>query len=79
MYVLRTLFNLSTCAYIISRLATVNFFLGVVGVVQVSRIVSYNMSVKGETPKDLAVEAKDSVVESAKGLKGDVIDAVKKA
>ncbi|TVY49176.1 putative mitochondrial pyruvate carrier 2 [Lachnellula cervina] len=60
-------------------LAAVNFFLGVVGVIQVTRIVSYNMSVKGESPKEALEEAKDNVVETAKGVKGDVVDAIKKA
>jgi len=58
-------------------LASVNFFLGFVGAVQVSRIVSYNLSQKGQTPARAVEAAKDSAVESAKGLKTDVVDAVK--
>lgn len=37
------------------------------------------MSVKGESPKEALEEAKDNVVETAKGVKGDVVDAIKKA
>ncbi|EHL00989.1 putative UPF0041 protein C24B11.09 [Glarea lozoyensis 74030] len=60
-------------------LATVNFFLGAVGVIQVTRILMYNASVKNETPKEQAEEAKDSLVKTAEGLKDDVVAAVKKA
>ena len=35
-----------------NSLAAVNFFLGLVGVIQVSRIVSYNMSHKDEPAKE---------------------------
>jgi hypothetical protein len=58
-------------------LAAVNFFLGLVGVVQVSRIVTYNMSQKGETVGDQVNEAKVDVKDVAKDLKGTVEDAVK--
>ncbi|TVY33483.1 putative mitochondrial pyruvate carrier [Lachnellula subtilissima] len=60
-------------------LAAVNFFLGVVGIIQVTRIVTHNMSVKNESPKEALEEAKDNVVETAKGVKSDVVDAIKKA
>jgi hypothetical protein len=43
----------------------------------VSRIISYNMSVKGESPKEQLEEAKEGVVESLEGVKGDVVKAVK--
>jgi len=58
-------------------LATVNFFLGVVGVVQVSRIVAYNYSQKGKTAGQQLEEAKDSVVDTVKGLETDAVEAVK--
>lgn len=58
-------------------LATVNFFLGVVGIIQVSRIVSYNMSVKDKGAKEQFVEAKEGAKEVAKGLEKDVVKAVK--
>jgi hypothetical protein len=61
-----------------NRLATVNFFLGVVGVVQVSRIFMYRASVKKETPKEQVEAAKDSLIETAEGLKADIVGAVKK-
>lgn len=61
----------------IYSLAAVNFFLGVVGVVQVSRIVSYNMSQKGETVGDQVKEAKEDVEGVAKGLKAKAEEAVK--
>ncbi|KAG9236098.1 hypothetical protein BJ875DRAFT_482616 [Amylocarpus encephaloides] len=60
-------------------LATVNFFLGIVGVVQVSRILMYNASVKKQTPEQQLETAKDSVEESAVGVQEAVVDAVKKA
>ena len=56
-----------------TRLATVNFFLGIVGVIQVSRIVAYNYSAKGKSLEG----AKEDIVDSAKGLKEDAIEAVK--
>ena len=58
-------------------MAAVNFFLGLVGVVQVSRIVSYNAAHKGETVGDQIMEAKDDVEGVAKGLKVKVEEAVK--
>jgi len=59
-------------------LATVNFFLALVGVVQVSRILSYQYGSKGKTSAAEQVEAaKDTVVEAAAGVKKDVVDAVK--
>jgi len=58
-------------------LGAVNFFLGLVGVVQVSRIVAYNMSQKGETVGDQVQEAKVDVKDVANDLKGTVEDAVK--
>ena len=59
------------------RLASVNFFLGLVGVVQVSRIFMYNTSQKKLTSGQQIEAAKDSAVESAAGLKQDAIEAVK--
>ncbi|KUJ23393.1 UPF0041-domain-containing protein [Mollisia scopiformis] len=58
-------------------LAAVNFFLGIVGVVQVSRIVSYNYSQKGKTATEQLEEAKESAVDVAKGIKKDAIEVVK--
>jgi hypothetical protein len=49
-----------------SSLAAVNFFLGIVGVIQVSRIVMYNQSQKGSP---LTVEAvKEDVKEEVKAI-----------
>lgn len=59
------------------RLATVNFFLGIVGIVQVSRIVAYNMSVKDKGVKEQLVEAKEGAKDVAKGIEKDVVNAVK--
>jgi len=59
------------------RLATVNFFLGIVGIVQVSRILHYRYTLKDETAGELVEDAKVDVVESAKGLKAKVESAVK--
>jgi len=58
-------------------LASVNFFLGIVAVIQVGRILSYNSKVKNEGVKEQAVEAVDSVKETAKGLEESAINAVK--
>ncbi len=58
------------------RLASVNFFLGIVGVIQVSRIAAYNYS-KGKTTGAQLEDAKDSVVETAEGLKDEAIKAIK--
>jgi len=58
-------------------LASVNFFLGLVGIVQVSRIFMYNASQKKLTAGQQVEAAKDSAVESAVGLKQDAIEAVK--
>jgi mitochondrial pyruvate carrier 2 len=55
----------------------VNFFLGLVGIVQVSRIVNYNYSVKGKTTADQVEEAKEGVTDVAHDLKGKAVDAVK--
>ncbi|KAE8450219.1 hypothetical protein EG329_006646 [Mollisiaceae sp. DMI_Dod_QoI] len=58
-------------------LATVNFFLGLVGVVQVSRILAYNYSQKGQTTAQQLEGAKESTIDAAQGLKVDAIEAVK--
>ncbi|KAH8654615.1 hypothetical protein BGZ60DRAFT_386320 [Tricladium varicosporioides] len=58
-------------------LASVNFCLGIVGVVQVSRILVYNASHKGHSTGEQLEEVKESVVDTAKGVKKDVIDTVK--
>ncbi|CAG8956927.1 hypothetical protein HYFRA_00011976 [Hymenoscyphus fraxineus] len=59
-------------------LATVNFFLGVVGVIQVSRIMMYRNSAEGKAALELEA-AKSSVAEKAGEIKGKVVDVVKKA
>lgn len=59
----------------LSRLAAVNFFLGCVGVVQVSRIFMYRRSVEGssaEAAKDLQHEVTDSAKDVAKKAEGAV-------
>ena len=52
------------------RLASVNFFLGCVGLTQVTRIFLYRQSAEGqttgETVKEAAVEMKESAVGAAK-------------
>jgi len=58
-------------------LATVNFFLAIVGVVQVGRILNYNHTHKGETASEQLAEAKDSVVETGKKLEKKIENAVK--
>jgi hypothetical protein len=63
---------------ILNSLAAVNFFLGVVGVIQVSRILAWQRSVKGQTPEQQLEAAKDSAVEAAKGVTEDIKSAVSK-
>jgi hypothetical protein len=61
-----------------NSLATVNFFLGVVGVIQVTRILNYNRTHKAELKleeglgqaKGTVEEVKDQVVEKVKGVVG---------
>lgn len=58
-------------------LATVNFFLGCVGVVQVSRILSYNYKQKGLTAGEQVKVAKDDVKGVATDLKAQAVEVVK--
>lgn len=57
-------------------LASVNFCLGCVGIIQVSRIVSYERSLKKKSPGQQLEAAKDDVVAAAEGVKDDVKAAV---
>ncbi|MCJ1327793.1 hypothetical protein MMC10_004468 [Thelotrema lepadinum] len=61
-------------------LATVNFFLGCVGVTQVSRIFMYRRSVEGqsavEAAKDVAIDMKETAVDAAKDGAAKVKSAV---
>ncbi|KAI6715492.1 hypothetical protein B2J93_864 [Marssonina coronariae] len=57
-------------------LATVNFFLGLVGVIQVTRIAAHSYG-QGKTTSAQLEEAKESVVETAEGLKKEAVKAVK--
>jgi hypothetical protein len=57
-------------------LASVNFALGIVGVIQVSRILAYNRSVKGQTAGQQVDAAKADVKVTAEGVKDDVKAAV---
>jgi hypothetical protein len=62
------------------RLAAVNFFLGCVGVVQVSRIIMYRRSQDGsavETAKDIEKDVAESAKSAAKQVEGAVEGAVK--
>jgi hypothetical protein len=64
----------------LNRLAAVNFFLGCVGVVQVTRIYNYRRSLDGsatEAVKDLENEAADSVKSVASAVEGAAEGAVK--
>lgn len=60
-----------------NSLATVNFFLGVVGVIQVGRILSYNYKTKNEGAAAQLEEAKEGVKEDIKGVVDSVEGAVK--
>ncbi|KAJ5729793.1 mitochondrial pyruvate carrier 2 [Penicillium malachiteum] len=57
-------------------LAAVNFFLGCVGVVQVSRIYAYRKSLEG-SPEEAAKDMEKEVVDSAKGVVTAAEGAVK--
>lgn len=48
-----------------------------VGIVQVSRILTYNYSVKGQSAAEQVEEAKEGVADVAHDLKGKAVDAVK--
>jgi len=58
-------------------LAAVNFFLGCVGIIQTTRILQYQRSVKGQTAGEQLEAAKESTVDTAKGVKDDVKNAIK--
>jgi len=58
-------------------LAAVNFFLGMVGIIQVTRIMVYNAGQKKLTAGEQLGLAKDSTVEAVQGVKGDVESAAK--
>jgi hypothetical protein len=48
-----------------------------VGIIQVSRIVAYNYSAKGQTAEQQLESAKDSAIVAGEGLKEDVKAVVK--
>lgn len=51
-------------------LASVNFLLGCVGIVQVTRVLMYQQSLKGKPTSDL-------VVDNAKDVKNTIVDGAK--
>ncbi|KAL4958170.1 hypothetical protein BDW69DRAFT_154776 [Aspergillus filifer] len=60
-------------------LAAVNFFLGCVGVVQVTRIFNYRRSLEGGSSKEAAKDMEQEIVSEAKGVAAEAKDAVKKS
>ncbi|MCJ1387302.1 hypothetical protein MMC18_000143 [Xylographa bjoerkii] len=60
-------------------LATVNFFLGCVGVAQVTRILMYQRSIKNGTLSQVAKEDAKDMAETAKGASRDVAAKAKDA
>ncbi|GIJ90137.1 hypothetical protein Asppvi_009088 [Aspergillus pseudoviridinutans] len=60
-------------------LAAVNFFLGCVGVVQVTRIFMYRRSLEGGSTKEALKDLEHEVVDSAKSAVGKAEAAVKKS
>ncbi|MCJ1258155.1 Mitochondrial pyruvate carrier 2 [Lignoscripta atroalba] len=60
-------------------LAAVNFFLGCVGVTQVTRILLYQQSVKNGTLSEVAERDAKDVTDTAKGIAKDAPGAVKNA
>jgi hypothetical protein len=59
-------------------LAAVNFFLGCVGVVQVTRIFNYRRSLEGGSAKEAAKDLEHEIADSAKAVAKDAVEAVKK-
>lgn len=59
-------------------LAAVNFFLGTVGVIQVSRILMWQRSEEGMNAMQQLEAAKESAAASAEGLKDDAKAAIGK-
>ncbi|KAL2798485.1 hypothetical protein BJX66DRAFT_295774 [Aspergillus keveii] len=59
-------------------LAAVNFFLGCVGVVQVTRIFNYRRSLEGGSSKEAAKDLEHELADSAKAVAKEAVDAVKK-
>lgn len=60
-----------------NSLATVNFFLGMVGIVQVSRILYHNYTTGAKTTGEQVEAAKEDVVDAAKDLKEKAAEVVK--
>ena len=58
-----------TTAY---SLASVNFCLGCVGIVQVARIFAYNQTVAKKSTGEQVKEVKDDVAASAEGVKDEM-------
>lgn len=61
------------------RLAAVNFFLGCVGVTQVTRILMYQRSQEGKTIGQIAEEDAKDVADTAKGVARNPEGAAEKA
>lgn len=61
------------------RLAAVNFFLGCVGVVQVSRIFMYRRSLEGGSAVAAAKDIEHEVVDNVKAVAKKTGEAVKKS
>ncbi|KAL3485100.1 hypothetical protein BJX62DRAFT_243283 [Aspergillus germanicus] len=59
-------------------LAAVNFFLGCVGVVQVTRIFNYRRSLEGGSSKEAAKDLEHELADSAKAVAKEAVDVVKK-
>jgi mitochondrial pyruvate carrier 2 len=53
-------------------LASVNFCLGCVGIIQLGRIFMHNRAVKKQSPGQQMEAAKDNIVATAEGVKDDV-------
>jgi len=58
-------------------LATVNAFLGLVGIIQCGRILAWRSSQKGQAPAEQIKDAKDDVIKTAQGVEADVKSALK--
>lgn len=62
-----------------ARLAAVNFFLGCVGVTQVTRILMHQRSQQGKSTGQMVEEDAKEAVDLGKGVTKNPVEATKKA
>lgn len=77
MYTMRCYFTVVSVYLLFYRLAAVNFFLGCVGVTQVTRILLYQRSVKDGSIDNIVEDTAKDIVESTKKASKDAVAKVK--